>query len=149
MKGCHNSANGKALYFRTLSSSSGFFVYYCLSNFLSPSLKEFFHWGRGLWQVEQWQSACQCRRCKRRGFNPRVKKIPWNRKWHHTPKFLPGKFHGQRSLADHSQWDCKEPDTTEHSEQCHSCKPGFAILCWSWIKPFFGRRTNWQSIYFR
>ena len=26
---------------------------------------------------------------------------------------LPGKFHGQRSLADYSPWGCKESDTTE------------------------------------
>ena len=25
--------------------------------------------------------------------------VPWNRKWHPTPIFLPGKFHGQRNLA--------------------------------------------------
>ena len=25
--------------------------------------------------------ACQCRRCKRYGFDPWVGKIPWRRKW--------------------------------------------------------------------
>ena len=30
-----------------------------------------------------------------------------------TPVFLPGKFHGQRSLAAYSLWGCKELDTTE------------------------------------
>ena len=34
--------------------------------------------------------ACQCRKCKRRGFNPWVWKIPWNRAWQPTPVFLPG-----------------------------------------------------------
>ena len=29
------------------------------------------------------------------------------------PVNLPGKFHGQRSLADFSPWGCKESDTTE------------------------------------
>ena len=29
-------------------------------------------------------------------------KIPWRRKWHPTPVFLPGKFHGQRSLEGYS-----------------------------------------------
>ena len=115
-----------------------------------PLKKSVFHWGRGLWQVEQWQRVClPVQEMQEMRVDPRVEKIPWSRKWHPTPKFLPGKFHGQRSLAEHSQWGCKEPGTTEPSEQCHSCKPGFAILCWSWIKPFFGRRTNWQSIYFR
>ena len=41
--------------------------------------------------------------------------IPWSRKWQPTPVFLPGKFHGQRSLADYSPKDCKESDTTELS----------------------------------
>ena len=45
------------------------------------------------------ESACQCRRYKRGGFNAWVKKIPWRRKWQPTPVFLPGKSHGQRSLA--------------------------------------------------
>ena len=29
-----------------------------------------------------------------------------------TPVFLPGEFHGQRSLVSYSPWDCKESDTT-------------------------------------
>ena len=45
------------------------------------------------------QPACQCRRCRRHGFNPWVRKICWRGKWQPTPVFLPGKFHGQRSLA--------------------------------------------------
>ena len=31
--------------------------------------------------------------------DPWVKKIPWKRKWQTTPVFLPGEFHGQRSLG--------------------------------------------------
>ena len=30
--------------------------------------------------------------------------IPWRRKWQSTPVFLPGKSHGQRSLAGYSPW---------------------------------------------
>ena len=30
-----------------------------------------------------------------------------------TPVILPGKSHGQRSLAGYSPWGCKESDTTE------------------------------------
>ena len=30
-----------------------------------------------------------------------------------TLVFLPGEFHGQRSLAGYSSWGCKELDTTE------------------------------------
>ena len=30
--------------------------------------------------------------------------LPWRRKWQPTPVFLPGEFHGQRSLASYSPW---------------------------------------------
>ena len=36
------------------------------------------------------------------GFNPWVGKISWRRKWQATPVFLPGKSHGQGSLASYS-----------------------------------------------
>ena len=58
--------------------------------------------------------ACQCRRHKKCGFSPWVEKIPWSRKWPPTPIFLPGKFHGQKSLVGYSPWGHKELDTTEH-----------------------------------
>ena len=45
------------------------------------------------WWLSGKAFACQCRIC---GFNPRVWKIPWRRKWQSTPVFLPGKSHGQR-----------------------------------------------------
>ena len=50
------------------------------------------------------ESACQCRR---HGCNPSIGKIPWRRNWQSTPVFLPGKSHGQRSLAGYSPWGCK------------------------------------------
>ena len=56
------------------------------------------------------ESTCQCRRHK---FDPWVRKVPCRRKWQPTPVFLPGKFHGQRSLAVYSPWGGKELDTTE------------------------------------
>ena len=34
------------------------------------------------------ESTCQCRRCKRHGFDPWVRKIPWRRKWQPVPVFL-------------------------------------------------------------
>ena len=39
-----------------------------------------------------------------------LKKESWKRQ--PTPVFLPGKSHGQRSLAGYSPWDCKESDMT-------------------------------------
>ena len=59
------------------------------------------------------EPLCQCRRCKRREFDPWVRMIPWGRKHQPTPVFLPGKFHGQRSLAGYSPWGRKELDVTE------------------------------------
>ena len=42
---------------------------------------------------------------------------PWNRKWQPTPLFLPGKFHGQRSLLGYSPLGCKESDITEDTTE--------------------------------
>ena len=58
------------------------------------------------------ESTCQCRRHKRYGFDPQVGMTPWSNKWYPTPVFLPGKFHGQRSLVGYSPWGCKELDMT-------------------------------------
>ena len=55
------------------------------------------------------ESACQCRRP---GFDPWVRKIPWRRKWQPNPVFLPGESHGQRSLVGYSPRGRKESDTT-------------------------------------
>ena len=59
------------------------------------------------WWFSGKESTCQCRRCRRHGFNPRVRKIPWRRKWQPTPVFLPGKFHGQRNLVGYNPWGHK------------------------------------------
>ena len=39
--------------------------------------------------------------------DPWVRKIPWSRKWQPAAVFLPGKFHGQRSLVGYSPWVAK------------------------------------------
>ena len=38
---------------------------------------------------------------------------PLRRKWQLTPVFLPGEFHGQRSLEGYSPWGHKESDMTK------------------------------------
>ena len=53
--------------------------------------------------------ACQCRRHKRRGFDPWVGKIPWRRERLPAPVFCPGECHGLYSPRGR-----KELDTTEH-----------------------------------
>lgn len=56
------------------------------------------------------ESASQCRRPE---FSPWVAKIPWRRELQPTPVFLPGEFHGQRSLAGYSPWDREESGMAE------------------------------------
>ena len=53
-------------------------------------------------------------RCR---FGPWVQKIPWRRKWQPTPIFLPGKFHGRRSLEGYSPWGrrVRHTEATEHA----------------------------------
>ena len=51
--------------------------------------------------------------CRRPGCSPWVRKIPWRREWVPTPLFLPGEFHGQRSLEGYSLQDPKELDIIE------------------------------------
>ena len=57
------------------------------------------------------ETACQCRRHKRCGFDPWVRTIPLEESLEPTPVFLPGEAHGQRSLAGYSPWGFKESDT--------------------------------------
>ena len=64
------------------------------------------------------ESACQCRICKKHRFNFWwVRKILWSRKWQPTPVFLPGKFHGQGSLARSSTRGHKQSNMTEHTHR--------------------------------
>ena len=60
------------------------------------------------------KSAYRCRdaRCR---FDPWVGKIPWSRKWQHTPVFLPGKLHGQKSQRSYSPCGHTESDMTAHT----------------------------------
>jgi len=68
------------------------------------------------------ESACQCRRRSRRGFDPQGGKILWRRKWQPTPLFLSGKSCGQRSLMCFSPWGHKQQDMTEHTHT-HNTSP--------------------------
>ena len=67
------------------------------------------------------ESTCQRRRCKRCGFDPWVGKIPWSRKWQLTAVFLPGKFHGQRSLAGYSPWGRKSQTRLSARKYARTC----------------------------
>ena len=58
--------------------------------------------------------------------------------------FLPGEFHGQRSLAGYSPWGRKELDTTESHTHTHT---QITILCESKIilSPLIDNRVLWKT----
>ena len=80
--------------------------------------------------------TCQCRRHRKLGFDPWVRKVAWRREWQPTPVFLPGKSHGQRSLVGYSPWGHKESERTEHAcmyvwgteSSLGRCEQGFHFL---------------------
>ena len=71
----------------------------------------------------------QCRRHRRCGFDPWVRKIPWRRARQPTPVFLPGESHGQRSPAGYSSWDHKESNPAETTEHACTHTPSFTDKC--------------------
>ena len=81
----------------------GHFSQWTLLSFADGSCLVYYHSRFSRWLSGK-ASTCQCRRHRRCRFDPWVQKIPWRRKWQPTPVFLPGKPHGQRSLAGHSPW---------------------------------------------
>ena len=66
------------------------------------------------WWCSSKESACQCSRLRRCGFNPWVGKILWRREWQPTPVFLPGE----------SAW-------TEEPGGLHSMR--LQITFWTWL----------------
>ena len=46
--------------------------------------------------------------------------VCWRRAWQPTPVFLPGEFHGQRSLTGYRPWGHKELDMTERLSTAQS-----------------------------
>ena len=94
-------------------------------------------------------SACQCRRP---GFHPWIGKTAWRREWWlPTPVFLPGEFHGQRSLVGYSPWGHEESDMTEwlHFHFLLSCTGegnGNPLQCSCLENPIDGRAW-WAAVY--
>ena len=74
--------------------------------------------------------------------DPWVRKMPWRRDWQSPPIFLPGEFHGQKSLVDYSSRSHKETDTTEWLILWFSCSL-FSSLIWRWTDVFFLNHRGW------
>ena len=74
------------------------------------------------------------------GSIPGSGKIPCSRKWQPTPVFLPGKSHGQRSLAGYSLW-AAEPDMTEHMHT----RTWLCLITASWFKAKWAKGKGTQA----
>ena len=79
-----------------------------------PFLVNFF------WKCKSWASPMThwkriCLQCQRYRLDHWDGKIPWKRKWQHTPVLLWIKSHRQKSLAGYSLWGSKKSDMTEHT----------------------------------
>ena len=48
-----------------------------------------------------------------------IRKCLWRGEWQPTPVFLPGEFHGQRSLAGYNPWGHRDLDTTQRLSLTH------------------------------
>ena len=58
--------------------------------------------------------------------------IPWRWEWLPTSVFLPGEFHGQRSLTGYSPWSPKELDANEwlrHIDTLGACIMNIVLSC--------------------
>ena len=92
---------------------------------------------------------------KMRFFDPWVRKIPCRRKWQSTPVFLPGEYHGQRSLVGYILWSYKELGTTEWLTQLQLGLQWFLVAftegCetktrkWKWKSMEFSRSEYWSG----
>ena len=95
------------------------------------------------------EPPCQSRRCKRCGFDPWVRKIPWRRKWQPTAVFLLKESHGQRSLAGYGPWGHMTEDVL-HVNSYNMAAMGWIIFSPKYVEiltpsicehAFFGNRV--------
>ena len=82
------------------------------------------------------EPTCQCRRCKRHGFDPWVGKILWKRSWQPTPVFLPKEFHGPRSLASYTVHGIPKSWTWLKPLSMHVALITFSVVHYSFSKVF-------------
>ena len=71
------------------------------------------------------EPTCQCRRCKRRGFDPWVGEIPWRRPEQPTPVFLPMTSHETEEPGGLSStgWQRVRHDRSDLAHTAY-CVPG-------------------------
>ena len=74
-------------------------------------------------------------------FDPWIGEILWRREWLPTPVFLPGEFHGQRSLEGYTFEGHNELDTTEQQTLSLFTKLKFFIICLSLVQSHVASET--------
>ena len=72
------------------------------------------------WWLSGKESTCQC---KRRGFSPWVRTIPWRRKWQPVLILLTGKSHGQGSLVGYCHKRISYNLATKHHQSAAHLAP--------------------------
>ena len=99
--------------------------------------------GEGKDYTLQYECLRICLHCRRLRFDSWVRKIPWRRAWQPIPVFLPGEFHGQRSLAGYRPLGHNKSDVAKATEHVciHSAyklnKQGVNIQHWCILFPFW------------
>ena len=73
----------------------------------------------------------------------KLKVVLGRREWQPTPAFLPGKFHGPRSLVSYSPWGHKKSDMTERLERLTQTPSGSEVLGSSGSMCSWGRTREW------
>ena len=103
---------------------------------------------RSLHRLPRWlcgkEPTCQCRR---RRFDPRVRKIPWRRKWQPTQIFLPGEPCRQRSLPGYSPWGFKgiAQDLATKQQQV-SPRHCLNVLVTRWLASYRASGLRWTKV---
>ena len=71
-----------------------------------------------------------------------VREIPCSRTWQRTPVFLPGKLHGQRSLAGYSPWNHRVGHNWAQAEGTSYVMLLLDILGWNFCMCFVGKTSK-------
>ena len=87
-----------------------------------------------------------------------VGKIPWRRKWQATPVFLPGEFHGQRSLLGcihgvaksqtQLKWFSSSSSSGLDTKSCPTLGTPQTVACQVPLSMGFSRRGYWSGLPF-
>ena len=103
------------------------------------------------------EPTCQCRRRKRWGFNPWVRKIPWRRSLANHSTILGWRTPWTEEPGSYSPWGCKELDTAELLGM--KVKVKLISHVWLFVNPWtvahqvplsmgFSRQENWSGLPF-